>query len=165
MWIVWSDPKTNLSKILWLSSLPASLMKIWSKMKLLSSRQHFLMSMRPSRAVTHANCGKWAEIKLVCPCYLPLSLQVWQRSNQKWSHYHPDNIFPIICLWETKGQVTLMICPKIKLIQDFMVVLITCKSDEDSIWYLVDCKLENNMLCSTSWSNYILSYSLIECKL
>ena len=64
MWIVWSDPKTNLSKILWLSSLPASLMKIWSKMKLLSSR-HFLMSLRLSRAVTHANCGKWAKIKLV----------------------------------------------------------------------------------------------------
>ena len=31
-----------------------------------------------------------------CPRYL----QVWRRFNQKWSRYRPDNIFPIICLWD-----------------------------------------------------------------
>ena len=60
-------PKSNLSMILWLNKLSASLKKIWSK------------------------------IKSLCP----------------------DNIFPIICLWETKGQVTHMqvipTAPKSKL--------------------------------------------------
>ena len=28
--------------------------------------------------------------------------------SASWSRYYPDNIFPIICLWETNGQVTLM---------------------------------------------------------
>ena len=60
-------PKSNLSMILCLNKLSASLKKIWSK------------------------------IKSLCP----------------------DNIFPIICLWETKGQVTHMqvipTAPKSKL--------------------------------------------------
>ena len=42
-------------------------------------------------------------------------------------------IFPIICLWETKGQVNSLICPKIKFVQDFMAVLNTCNADEDLI--------------------------------
>ena len=51
------------------------------------------------------------------------------------SRYRPDYIFPISCLWETKGQETYVkspIRPKIELVQDFMAVLITCKSNEDS---------------------------------
>ena len=42
-------PKSNSSKILWFSLLPASLMTIRSKMKLLSSEPHFPKFMRPSR--------------------------------------------------------------------------------------------------------------------
>ena len=44
--------------------------------------------------------------------------------------------FSPLCLREIKGQVTCVnspICPKIELIQDFMAVLIICKSDKDSI--------------------------------
>ena len=40
-WIARSGPKSNLCKTFWLSLLPASLTKIRSKMKSLSSRQHF----------------------------------------------------------------------------------------------------------------------------
>ena len=39
-----------------------------------------------------------------CPYYL----KVWWRFVQKWNCYRPDNSFLIICLCETKGQVTLM---------------------------------------------------------
>ena len=42
-------PPYSSSKILWLSLLPASLMKIRSKLKSLLSGQHFPKSMRPSR--------------------------------------------------------------------------------------------------------------------
>ena len=41
-WTVWCGWKSNSSKILWLSWLSARLMKIRSKVKLLSSRQHCL---------------------------------------------------------------------------------------------------------------------------
>ena len=40
----------------------------------------------------------------VCSSYL----QLWWRSNQKWSCYHPDYIFTIICPTEIKWQVTLV---------------------------------------------------------
>ena len=39
--LVESGPNSNLSKILWLSSLPASMKKIRSKMKALACSQHF----------------------------------------------------------------------------------------------------------------------------
>ena len=41
-WIVWCSWKSNSSEILWLSSLPARLTKIGSKVKSLSSGQHCL---------------------------------------------------------------------------------------------------------------------------
>ena len=54
----------------------------------------------------HSNSQKWAKIKhVLCLYSLPASLM---KSDQKWSRYRPDNIFIIICLWETKGQVTFM---------------------------------------------------------
>ena len=83
MWIVWSGPKSNLSKILWLSSFPASLMTIRSKMKSLS-------------------CGQ---------CF-PKSMEYIRASNSQANSWH----------WA-----------KIKLVQDFMAVLITCQFDEDPI--------------------------------
>ena len=39
--LVESDPKSNLSEILWLSSLPVSMKKIRSKIKTLACLQHF----------------------------------------------------------------------------------------------------------------------------
>ena len=38
----------------------------------------------------------------------PRHLQVWWRFDEKWNRYRPDNIFPIVCLCETKGQVNLI---------------------------------------------------------
>ena len=77
--------KSNFSEILCLSSLSASLMKIRSKMKSLSSRQHF-------------------------PHYMSVG-------GYRASSSHINN----------------PICSQIELVQDFIAVLITCKSDKDSI--------------------------------
>ena len=61
-----SAPKSNSSNILWLSSLLASLTKIQSKMKSLSSGQHFPKLMGPSRVGnSNVNSRKRAEIELV----------------------------------------------------------------------------------------------------
>ena len=104
MWIVRAALKSNSSKNLWLSSWSASRMKIRSKMKSLSSGQHFPKSMGPSRAGNfHANSRNCAEIErpifYACPRYLQV----------RWFHKKNEvNIFPFICLNETKGQVTLM---------------------------------------------------------
>ena len=54
----------------------------------------------------------------------------------KLSHYHPDIIFPILYIWMTKGQVTIVNNPislKIKLVKDIKPILITSKSKEESI--------------------------------
>ena len=67
--------------------------------------------------------------KILCLFLLSASLIIWSKMKKLLS----DNIFPIICLKETKGQVNSPICPKIKHIQDFMAVPITCKTGEDSI--------------------------------
>ena len=81
-WLIWSSRNSNSSEILWLSWLPASLTKIWSKMNKLAWRYHF----------------------------------------------------PIISLWEifrrsraANSIVSGPIWPKVKCLQDFMHVLVTCK--------------------------------------
>ena len=40
-WVVWFGPKSNLTELLCLSWLPATLMMIWSKMNELAWRHHF----------------------------------------------------------------------------------------------------------------------------
>ena len=66
-----------------------------------------------------------------CPCYL----QVWWRSNQKWSLYQPD-ISQLYVYGSLKGQIThanCLIWSKIKLFQCFMPIFIISKCDEDPI--------------------------------
>ena len=103
MWIVQSAPKSNLSKIFWLSSLPANLMKIQSKMKSISSRQHFPKSMEPSRAGnSQANSWIGAKIEHVSDFMSLLVICKFDEASikdQKWSCYHLDNIFHILRLW------------------------------------------------------------------
>ena len=109
MWKVQSDPKLNLSKILWLSSLPASLMKIWSKMKLVSSRQHFSKSIRPSRAGnSHANSRNWAKIKLVRDFMPVLIICMFDEDLIKTEVGMVQTTFSPLYVWEINGQVTLM---------------------------------------------------------
>ena len=88
---------------------------------------------------SHANSGKWDKIELVPDFMTVLILCKFDEDPIKNGCYCPDIMFPIICLWETKGQVTLirkvLSAPKLELLQDFLAVLIiyTCKSDENSI--------------------------------
>ena len=68
-WIVWCGWKSNSSKILWLSRLPARLMKIGSKVKSLSSGQHclhYVIIFHSSRASkSKENSSIWPEIELI----------------------------------------------------------------------------------------------------
>ena len=106
-WKVRCDRNWNSSEILWLSWLPASLKKIQSKVNTLSSGQHFLHFMSMGK---NFHCSRASNSKVnspmarnqTCPRFYgcPRYLQVWWRSDQKWSCYPPDNIFPIISLWE-----------------------------------------------------------------
>ena len=87
---------SNSSKNLWLSKLPASLITIWSKIRVLWCPQQF----RCSRASnSKANSPIWPKIELVRDLCVSRYLHVWRRSNQKWRHYHVHNVFPIISLW------------------------------------------------------------------
>ena len=103
-WIVWSGPKSNSSEILWLSLLPASLMKIQSKMKLLSSRQLFshYKSMGDFRCRWNQSFDPICPKKLMLPFPHPndatykiwsrlanwpqrySSLKVWTTDNKGW---------------------------------------------------------------------------------
>ena len=56
----------------------------------------------------HANGQKWAKIKCVQDYMLVLIICKFDEDSIKNGCYRPDNIFPIIRLWETKGQVNLM---------------------------------------------------------
>ena len=82
-WVVWSGPKSNLSELLCLSCLPATLMMIRSKMNDLAWRQHF-----PDLAKI------WTRPRFyACPRYL----QVLKKgSDKKQPRKGGDIIFPII---------------------------------------------------------------------
>ena len=94
-------------KILWLSSLPESLMKSWSKMNLLSSDNIFIRLWGPQGWVTLmpiAETGPKSNLpKILC---LPSLSAKFDEDSIKNEVYCLDNIFTIICLWETKGLVT-----------------------------------------------------------
>ena len=132
MWIVQYVPNSNSSKILWLSSLPTSLISIWSKMILLSSGQHFPKTRRPSRMDnSHAdsqNCTKTILVRDFMPI---LVISMSGEDPIKIKSLCLSSIFPIKCVWETKEQVTLIWV--IWSVQYFIAVLVNCKSDEDLI--------------------------------
>ena len=91
-------PNSNVSESLCLSLLSLSLMKVQSKVKLLSSRQHFPKSMRPSRVgYSHAKVkkGQIRMSKSLCLSLLSLSLMKVQSkvkllpSEQHFPHHIP----------------------------------------------------------------------------
>ena len=61
--------------------------------------------------------------KILCMTTLYASLV---KSNQKWSLYQPNNIFPIVCLWNPEktgySHANSLIWSKIKLVQDLMPI-------------------------------------------
>ena len=94
----------NSSEILCLSRLSATVILIRLLLKgYVPCKAKYVF--RHSRA-SHSDVKSmlWPKFELVwdfmavlvwCSCYL----QVWRRSDQKWSRYPPDNVFPIISLW------------------------------------------------------------------
>ena len=53
----------------------------------------------------HANIRNWIKMDQEFMPVLIVCMFDEDLIKQKWSRYRPDNIFPIICLWETKWQV------------------------------------------------------------
>ena len=87
--IVWSGPKTNSSEILCLSLLPASLMKIGSKLNwrhLIAWRHHFQQNFHHSRASnSKVNGSIWPKIKLMWDFLPVLVTASCRRSDQNWT--------------------------------------------------------------------------------
>ena len=181
--LTWCGWKLNSSEILWLSWLPARLMKIGSKVKSLSSAgQHCLhyKSMgkkyhRSRASNSKENSPIWPEIKLIrdfiavlVTCkfeeypiidrtrstmgffdsqgQVTLKWRVWACRNSnssaslmmiesKLKALRTDKIkYGYLCHSKaSNSEVDSPIWPKFELIQDFMAVLVTCKTDEDPI--------------------------------
>ena len=92
-----SDPKSNSSKILWLSSLPVSLMKIDQKWNRYRPDSIFLSLWGPQGQATlmpRVETGPKSNLSEMCAC--PRDLQVWWRSDQKWSRLCPDKITSLL---------------------------------------------------------------------
>ena len=88
-WMVWSGPKLKLSEILWQSSLPASMTKIQSKMKLLSSGQHFPHYKSMGAFGCHGN----QSFNPICPktlCYLSPTQVKLHVKFEDWPTGHSD---------------------------------------------------------------------------
>ena len=101
-------------------------------MKWLYPGKHFPRCVGPSTACNfHVNSRKSAKksnlSNILCISLLSASLIKTEASIIQTA------FFSIICLWETNSHVKSPTCPQIELVKDFMVVLITCKSDEDFI--------------------------------
>ena len=117
-----------------MSLLPARLMKIRFKMKSLSSGRHFPKPMGPSSAGnSHANKATVRNFMPVLVIFKFDEDLIKMKSLSPRQHLFFSII--LVCLCETKGQVTLMLIvwPKTEHVQDFMTVLIICKSGEDLI--------------------------------
>ena len=102
-WIVRTGWNLNFSEILWLYWLPASLKLIWLKVNVLSSGQHVLLYKSMGKYfISQGWITPKSIVRTISPRFFgcPRYLQVCRRSDKKWSRYPPDNIFPIIRLWE-----------------------------------------------------------------
>ena len=92
--IVWSGRNSSSSENLWVSWLPASLMKIRSNLKALSigQGQIWAFSALKGKQLLSGE-SDLAKIRphpriYCCPGYL----QVWWRSDQNWMHYRQDKV-------------------------------------------------------------------------
>ena len=139
-WNITSGLNSNWSKILYLSWIPASLKKLWSKLK---AGQHFphynsmgktfvaqgLVTLQKIiRPDTNSN---WYEI--LCLSWLPANLKMLRSklkalwSGQKFPLY---NLMRKIFVAQGQNNPT---WPKFELVRDFMPVLDTCKLKEVTI--------------------------------
>ena len=133
-WKIRSGPNSNLFELLRLSSLPASLTKIQSKVTEKSGRHHFFFHC--SRAcnskwlVRYDQNSNWPEI--LCLSSLPVSLM-----KTEFVVKNGETIFPIKSQWERSRANNSIVKsptqPKFEHIWEFMPVLVTCKFDKDLV--------------------------------
>ena len=137
--VVRSGRISNSSKLLYISSLPASMKRIRWKIAEKMWWRHFLhyKSMGFFQTLKGSQLrSPWsylAEFKTHSSSYVYHHyLQVWNLSNQKHSRKCDDNVFPTLTLsvaTETSGHIW----PNFKLIQALIHILITCKYEKDPI--------------------------------
>ena len=142
--MVQSGRKSNSSEILCMSSLPASIKRIGSKTTEKRWRHHNMSIENLIRTQGHVT-PKWLirsswnsnSSAILWLSWLPASLTKIRSKMNKlaWRHH-----FPIISLWEifrrsraANSLVSGPIWPKVKLVPDFMHVLVTCKYKKNRI--------------------------------
>ena len=133
-WIIRSGPNSNSFELLCLSSLPASLTKIQSKVTEKSWRDHFF---HRSRACNSKMTGQiqrnsnWSEILCLSSCPVNLMKIEFIVTEKRWRYHFPQSQWE--CSRANNSLVKSPTRPKFKLIWDFMPVLATCKFDKDPI--------------------------------
>ena len=142
--MVQSGRKSNSSEILCISSLPASIKWIGSKTTKKRWRHHNMSIENLIRPQGHVT-PKWLIrssqnsnlSEILWLSWLPASLtKILSKMNElAWRHH-----FPIISLWEifrrsraANSIVSCLIWPKVKLVRDFMHILVTCKYKKNRI--------------------------------
>ena len=105
-WVVWSGPISNLSELLRLFWLPATLMMIRSKVNELAWRQHFpIISLweifRRSRAAHSVVSGPiWPKFKLIRACMNVLVICKYKKDRIKHNREKvASSFFPITSQW------------------------------------------------------------------
>ena len=113
-----TGPKSNLSEILYLSSLSASLMRIRSKMKLLSVNVW---------SDPKSNMSKFLWLSIISTSLMKIKSKMKSLSSRQ---HFPKSMRP---LKVGNSHANNWKWAKIKLVQDFMPVLVICKFDEESM--------------------------------
>ena len=128
---------SNLSEILCMSSLPASIKRIGSKTIKKRWRHHF----PHYKSMGDFCCHGKQSFDPICPkllCSLsPNPMMLHIKFDQDWPTGFRDIQVQKCKIFVTQGQVTPKMCdliwPKIKFDQAFMSVLVACNFDDDSI--------------------------------
>ena len=130
-WIIRSGPNSNWFKLLCLSSLPASLTKIQSKVTEKSWRHHLF---HRSRAHNSKITGQIRQKFILLRDFMPVLFSC--KFEEDWIHSNWEKMetpFPPFKLnGNAQGLIT-PIRPKFKLIRHFMPVLVTYMFDKDLI--------------------------------
>ena len=137
--LVRSGRISNSSEILCVSSLPASMKKIRSKMKALEWTQHFphynsMVAMETSGRI-------WPNFELIQALIHVLITCKYEKNPIKNSRenvmtsFSPLSVYGDFsrCSRAANSAVLGRIWPKFELVRDIMVVLVTCKYEEDPI--------------------------------
>ena len=147
----------NSSETLWLSLLSAKMKKIRSKMKALECSQHYKSNLQMLKGITLESVVVSGQnlnsSKFSCISSLPARTKMIQSKmkelewSQRFSHYKSMGFFSRRLKAANSAALSL-IWPNFEHFRDFMVVLFTCKNEEDPI------KDEGASVLTTLYSNF-----------